>query len=393
MLADLQAWLNLGVRWLHVIAGVAWIGSSFYFMWLDASLRAGPETPKGVQGDLWAVHGGGFYHKRKYLSVPPDMPAELHWFKWEAYTTWISGILLLTLIYYIGASVYLIDPAKIALTPWQAVAIGAGFLAGGWIVYDLLCRAIAHRTRLFAVVWFTVLTAAAFGLVQVFSNRGAFIHLGALIGTAMVGNVFLVIIPNQRKIVAAMLAGQPVDPALGKQGKLRSVHNNYMTLAVLFLMVSNHYPNVVDHPLNWLLAMGIGLSGAAIRHYFNEKNAGRRNAMTLVNGLALFAAVAIFALATTPKPPEAGVAVPTFPEVQAMIGRHCQTCHSANPTHRGFTAPPNGVAYDTPEQIRQFAPRIYERAVANHSMPLGNETGMTQDERARLGAWIKAGAK
>lgn len=393
MLADLLAWANLAVRWLHVIAGIAWIGSSFYFMWLDASLRATPETPKGVQGDLWAVHGGGFYHKRKYLSVPPDMPAELHWFKWEAYTTWISGILLLTLIYYAGASVYLIDPAKIALAPWQAIAIGAGFLAGGWIVYDLLCRSLAHRERLFAVVWLAVLTAAAYGLVQVFSNRGAFIHLGALIGTAMVGNVFLVIIPNQRKIVAAMLAGQPIDPALGKKGKLRSVHNNYMTLAVLFLMVSNHYPNVVDHPLNWLLAMGIGLSGAVIRHYFNEKNAGRKNAMILVNGIGLFGAVMILALATTPKPAEAGVAVPAFPEVQAMIGRHCQTCHSASPTHRGFTAPPNGVAYDTPAQIRQYAPRIYERAVANHSMPLGNETGMTEDERAKLGAWIKAGAK
>ena len=392
MLADLLAWAGMATRWLHVIAGIAWIGSSFYFMWLDASLRAGPDTPKGVQGDLWAVHGGGFYHKRKYLSVPPDMPDELHWFKWEAYTTWLSGILLLTLIYYAGASVYLIDPAKLALSPAQAIAIGTGFLVGGWFVYDALCRAIADRPKLFAVVWFSVLVAAAFGLTHIFSNRGAFIHMGALIGTAMVGNVFLVIIPNQRKIVAAMLAGQPVDPALGKKGKLRSVHNNYMTLAVLFLMVSNHYPMVTDHPLNWLLIAGIGLSGAVIRHFFNEKNAGRKNPMTLVNGVMLFIGVMFFALLTTPKPAEAGVTPASFPEVQAMIGKHCQTCHSATPTHKGFTAPPNGVAYDTPEQIRTYAPRIYDRAVANHSMPLGNETGMTEDERARLGAWIKAGA-
>jgi uncharacterized membrane protein len=392
-MADLLAWANLAVRWLHVIAGIAWIGSSFYFMWLDASLRATPETPKGVQGDLWAVHGGGFYHKRKYLSVPPDMPAELHWFKWEAYTTWISGILLLTLIYYAGASVYLIDPAKIALAPWQAIAIGTGFLAGGWIVYDLLCRWLAHRERLFAILWVAVLTLAAYGLVQVFSNRGAFIHLGALIGTAMVGNVFLVIIPNQRKIVAAMLAGEPVDPALGKKGKLRSVHNNYMTLAVLFLMVSNHYPAVVDHPLNWLLAIGIGLSGAVIRHYFNLKNAGRREPMVLVNGLGLFVAVMILAVATTPRPAEAQLVPASFAEAQAIVAAHCTACHSARPTHRGFPAPPAGVAYDTPEDIRRHAPRIYERAVATHSMPLGNETGMTQAERDTLGAWIKAGAQ
>jgi uncharacterized membrane protein len=213
------------------------------------------------------------------------MPEELHWFKWEAYTTWLSGILLLTLIYYAGASVYLIDPAKLALTPWQAIGIGTGFLIAGWLVYDTLCKLLAHRVKLFAVIWFAVLVAAAFGLTHIFSNRGAFIHMGALIGTAMVGNVFLVIIPNQRKIVAAMLAGEPVDPNLGKKGKLRSVHNNYMTLAVLFLMVSNHYPMVTDHPLNWLLIAGIGLSGAVIRHFFNEKNAGRKNPMILVNVL------------------------------------------------------------------------------------------------------------
>jgi uncharacterized membrane protein len=394
MLADLEAWLNLSVRWLHVVAGIAWIGSSFYFMWLDARLKADETTPKDVQGDLWAVHGGGFYHKRKYLSAPPDMPEDLHWFKWEAYTTLISGFLLLTLVYYVGATVYLIDPAKLALTPWQAVGLGVGFLAGGWLAYDALCRSpIGQNTRLFAVVWFACLTAAGYGLSHIFSNRGAFIHLGALIGTTMVGNVFLVIIPNQKKIVAAMLRGEAVDPALGKKGKLRSVHNNYLTLAVVFLMVSNHYPAVIDHPLNWLLVAGIGLSGAVIRHFFNLRNAGRGEPMVLVSGVFLFVGVMILAMATTPRPPEAGVTPASFPQVQAMVGRHCLACHSAHPTHRGFTAPPNGVAYDTPEQIRLYAPRIYSRAVASHSMPLGNETGMTDAERARLGAWIKAGAR
>ena len=266
MIADLIAWLNLGVRWLHVIAGIAWIGSSFYFMWLDARLKADETTPKGVQGDLWAVHGGGFYHKRKYLSVPPDMPDDLHWFKWEAYTTWLSGSALLVLIYYLGAPTYLIDTSKADLAPWQAIGIGLGFLAGGWLVYDALCRSpLGQRLRLFGVVWFLILTAAAFALGHIFSNRGAFIHLGAIIGTVMVANVFLIIIPNQRKIVAAMLAGETPDPALGKRGKMRSVHNNYMTLPVLFLMVSNHYPMVIDHPLNWLLIAGIGLSGLTIR--------------------------------------------------------------------------------------------------------------------------------
>ncbi|MFZ5670723.1 MAG: urate hydroxylase PuuD [Pseudomonadota bacterium] len=392
--ADILSWLNLAARWLHLIAGVAWIGSSFYFMWLDARLKAGPGTPQGVQGDLWAVHGGGFYHKRKYLTVPPDMPEDLHWFKWEAYTTWISGVLLLTLIYYVGAKVYLIDPAKMALQPWQAIAAGLGCLAGGWIVYDALCRSpIGQNPKLFGAVWFAVLTAAGWGLTQIFSSRGAFIHLGAMIGTAMAANVFMVIIPNQRRIVAALLAGQPVDPALGKRGKMRSVHNNYMTLPVLFLMVSNHYPVVVDHPLNWLLMAGIGASGWTIRHFFNRRNAGSSQPMILVNGVMIFVAVMILAGATRARPaapPAAGV---SFSEARAIIEEHCAACHAASPTHAGFPTAPNGVAYDTEAEIRRYAGRIYERAVATDSMPLGNETGMTRAERDRLGAWIKAQEK
>ena len=393
MTADLLAWLNLGVRWLHVIAGIAWIGSSFYFMWLDARLKADETTPKGVQGDLWAVHGGGFYHKRKYLSVPPDMPDDLHWFKWEAYTTWLSGSALLVLIYYLGAPTYLIDASKADLAPWQAVGIGVGFLVGGWLLYDALCRSpLGQRLRLFGVVWFLILMGAAYALSHIFSNRGAFIHLGAIIGTVMVANVFLVIIPNQRKIVAAMLAGEPVDPALGKRGKMRSVHNNYMTLPVLFLMVSNHYPMVIDHPMNWLLVAGIGLSGVTIRHFFNRRNAGSSEPMILVGGALIFLLVMLLALATRPKPAEVAGVVP-FSEVQATVQKHCIACHSAQPTNPGFASAPNGVAYDTPEEIRRYAPRIYERAVATDSMPLGNETGMTKAERDRLGAWITAGAK
>lgn len=393
MTADLLAWLNLGVRWLHVIAGIAWIGSSFYFMWLDARLKAYATTPQGVQGDLWAVHGGGFYHKRKYLSVPPDMPEDLHWFKWEAYTTWLSGSALLILIYYLGAPTYLIDASKADLASWQAIAIGVGVLTGGWILYDALCRSpLGQRLRLFGVVWFLILTAAAYGLSHIFSNRGAFIHLGAMIGTVMVANVFMIIIPNQRRIVAAMLAGEPVDPALGKRGKMRSVHNNYMTLPVLFLMVSNHYPMVIDHPLNWLLVAGIGLSGVTIRHFFNRRNAGSSEPMILAGGVFILVLVMMLALATKPKPAEVAGVVP-FSEVQTIVRTHCIACHSAHPTDPGFATAPNGVAYDTPEEIRRYAPRIYERAVATDSMPLGNPTGMTKAERDRLGAWIQAGAK
>lgn len=390
--ADILAWLNLGIRWLHVIAGIAWIGSSFYFMWLDARLKADETTPKGVQGDLWAVHGGGFYHKRKYLSVPPDMPDDLHWFKWEAYTTWLSGSALLVLIYYLGAPTWLIDTSKADLAPWQAIGIGLGFLAGGWILYDGLCRSpLGQRLKLFGVVWFLILTGAAWALSHIFSNRGAFIHLGALIGTVMVANVFLVIIPNQKKIVAAMLAGETPDPALGKRGKMRSVHNNYMTLPVLFLMVSNHYPMVIDHPLNWLLVAGIGLSGLTIRHYFNRRNAGFSEPMILAGGVLIFLLVMLLALATKPKPAEVAGVVP-FTEVRAIIDKHCVACHSARPTNPAFATAPNGVAYDTEDEIRRYAPRIHERAVATDSMPLGNETGMTGEERARLGAWIAAGA-
>ena len=273
------------------------------------------------------------------------------------------------------------------------MAIGLAFLAGGWLLYDGLCRSpLGQRLRLFGVVWFLILTAAAYALSHIFSNRGAFIHLGAMIGTVMVANVFLIIIPNQRKIVAAMLAGQPVDPALGKRGKMRSVHNNYMTLPVLFLMVSNHYPMVIDHPLNWLLVAGIGLAGVTIRHFFNRRNAGSSQPMILVGGGFIFVLVMLLAISTKPKAAEIAGVVP-FREVQLIVRTHCVACHSANPTNPAFASAPNGVAYDTPGEIRRYAPRIHERAVATDSMPLGNETGMTRAERDRLGAWIKAETK
>lgn len=389
---DLATWLNLSLRWLHVVAGVAWIGASFYFVWLDNNLRA-PDPPKdGVKGELWAVHGGGFYHSQKYMTAPAHMPAHLHWFKWEAYTTWLSGFALLFVLYYWGAPVYLIDPGKHAFGHWQAVGVGLAFIFGGLAAYEALCRSpLARSPRLFGLVWFAALTAAAWGLQKLFTDRGAFIHVGAIIGTAMAANVFLVIIPNQRRIVADMLAGRPVDPRLGAAGKLRSVHNNYMTLPILFIMISNHYPAVTGHPLAWLLLAMIAVGGVSIRHFFNLRHHGIIRHDFLFYGAMLVFAVSVIA-SQKPKPAQAMAPV-SFVQAQAIVRRHCTTCHSAAPTHAGFPAAPNGAAFDTPEGMVRYARQIRERAVVGASMPLGNETHMTEEERASLGAWIESGAK
>lgn len=393
MTFDWGAWANLAIRWLHLVAGIAWIGSSFYFMWLDSHLKAPAEKREGVAGELWSVHSGGFYHQMKFMVAPAGMPDELHWFKWEAYTTWISGFLLLALIFYVGADVNLIDASRLALTRWQAIGIGLGTLVAGWVVYDGLCRSpLGQNLRVFGVVWFLVLTAAAWGLTRVFSDLGAVMHLGAIIGTVMAANVWLIIIPNQRKVVAQVLAGEAPDPALGKQAKQRSVHNNYMTLPVLFVMISNHYPMIVSAPLNWLWLAGLGVTGWTIRHFFNLKNAGQLRLDVLALGALAFVTVAVLNETARPPPP-AAVPVPPFMEVRALIDRHCVTCHAAQPTHKGVAAPPNGVILETDEGLAKYADKIYARAVASHSMPLNNETHMTDADRASLGAWLKAGAK
>lgn len=394
MTFDWASWANLAFRWLHLTAGIAWIGSSFYFMWLDSHLKP-PAKPLGggVAGELWSVHSGGFYHQTKFMVAPEGMPDELHWFKWEAYTTWISGMLLLALIFYVGADLNLIDATRLALAPWQAIGMGLGVLAAGWLVYDALCRsAVGQNLKLFGAVWFGMLTAAGWGLTRMFSDRGAVMHLGAIIGTVMVANVFLIIIPNQRKVVAQVLAGQAADPTLGKQAKQRSVHNNYMTLPVLLIMLSNHYPMIVSSPLNWLWLAALGLVGWTIRHFFNLKNAGKLRYDVLAFGALGFVTVAVLNASLAPKPIE-GVAVPPFTEVRAIVDRNCVMCHAARPTHKGVPTAPNGVMFDTDEELVAHAPKIYERAVATHAMPQGDATHMTDLERAKLGAWIKAGAK
>ncbi len=389
---DWGAWANLAIRWLHITAGIAWIGSSFYFMWLDSHLKPAKPPREGEAGELWSVHSGGFYRQIKFMVAPAEMPEELHWFKWEAYTTWISGFLLLGLIFYVGADLNLIDETKAALEPWQAIGIGLGSLLLGWLAYDGLCRSpLGKDARVFGLVWFGLLTAVGWGLSQVLSDLGAFMHIGAIIGTVMAANVLMIIIPNQRKMIAQVTAGQAADPALGKQSKQRSVHNNYMTLPVLFIMISNHYPMIFAAPLNWLWLAGLGVAGMCIRHFFNLKNAGRIQPQWLAYGALAFLTVA--ALNEGLRPKAVTVAHATYAQARAVVDKHCIACHSARPTHRGITAPPNGAAFDTAEALAKRSQRIYERAVATRSMPQGNETGMTDQERAILGAWIKGGAK
>jgi uncharacterized membrane protein len=389
---DIMPWIEMAVRWLHVITGIAWIGSSFYFVWLDNHLVKRDGLPEGVAGDLWAVHGGGFYNSRKYLVAPPEMPPGLHWFKYEAYFTWASGFLLLGVLYYYGASIYLIDATKAALTPLQAIGIGLGFLAGGWIVYDGLCRSrIGKDPVLFFAFWFCALVAAAYVLTQLFSGRGAFIHVGAIVGTAMAGNVFFVIIPNQKKAVAEMIAGRVPEARLGAEAKQRSLHNNYMTLPVLLIMVSNHYPMITSGPLNWVVLAMLAICGVIIRHFFNLKHKGVLRWDLPAVAAVIFVITMVFTQSLERDEAAAGPPVP-FAQARAVIDKHCVACHAATPTHTKFTKPPAGLDFTKDVVVHDNARRIRFQAVTTKTMPLGNETKMTPEERVLLGAWIAQGA-
>jgi uncharacterized membrane protein len=392
-------WANLLVRWLHIITGIAWIGASFYFVWLDNSIR--PPAPgselakKGVSGELWAVHGGGFYNPQKYLVAPAELPKELHWFKWEAYSTWLSGIALLTIAYYFNAQAMMIDKSVADLTSLQAVGIGIGTLVVGWAVYDLLCRSpLGKHDAAFGVVIFALITAAAYGLTHVLSGRAAYIHIGALIGTIMVGNVLMLIIPGQRKMVEAMSAGRMPDPVHGQKAKQRSVHNNYFTLPVLFIMISNHYAMTYRNDHAWLVLAFIMAAGVFIRHFFNLRHKGRVEWRYPAIGVALLAAVAV-AIAPPKPAPVVAAADPAaeFAKVKAVIDARCLSCHAAHPTQPGFAAAPLGVAFDTADQVHQNAEKIYKQVVQTKAMPLANLTNMTDAERAQIAAWYESGAK
>lgn len=395
--AHFLEFVSLLVRWLHVIAGIAWIGSSFYFIWLDNSLEKpapdSDEAKKGVGGELWAVHGGGFYNPQKYLTAPAKLPENLHWFKWEAYTTWLSGTALLVLVYWLKAGVMMIDGNVRTLTAWQAVGIGAASMVGSWIVYDLLCKSpLGKRDNLLGGVVFVLLSVLAWGLAQLLGGRAAFIHVGTAVGTIMAANVFFVIIPGQKKMVDAMRAGQVPDPIYGKRGKQRSVHNNYFTLPVIFIMISNHYASTYSHAQNWLILILISAAGVLIRHFFNRKHKGVYAWQYPAAGAVLLGVVAwMTAPRVLPLPPVQGEV--TFNRVRAIVGARCVQCHAPQPTYPGITAPQAGVLLHTSADIVQNAPRIYQQAVASRMMPLGNVTQITDEERAVLSAWVKAGAK
>ena len=387
-------WVELLVRWTHIIAAICWIGSSFYFMALDASLKPNARLDARVKGEAWQVHGGGFYNMQKFTVAPEFMPEELTWFKWEAYATFIFGFLLLVLTYYVNPSLYLIDPAVADIKPWDAVAIGVGSIVFGWLIYDFLCNSWVGKdgTRL-AIVCFILMMAVTFFYSRVFSGRGAFIQTGALIGSIMVGNVLLVIIPNQQKVVKALLAGEVPDPALGAAGKHRSSQNNYVTLPVLFTMISNHYPFVYSSRWNWLVLSAVFIGGFLIRHWFNIKHTGAKPSWWLwPAGAVPIALAALLTILVQPRP-AAGTSNVAFADIQAIVGQRCHVCHSAHPVYPGIAEAPKGVMFDTPAQIALRAPQIYAQAVATQAMPLGNVTGITEEERAALGGWISAGAK
>lgn len=382
---DIGEWLNLAIRWLHLTAGIAWIGSSFYFVWLDNHLTKPAEGD--ASGELWSVHGGGFYHNQKYQVAPAQMPERLHWFKWEAYFTWISGFSLLVLIYYVGAQSYLIDPAKADLSPAAGIAIGLASLAVGWLIYDGLCRSPVGSSNLaLGIFWFVCLVLGAAALDALFNSRAAYLHVGAIAGTAMVANVFLIIIPNQRKVVADLIAGRTPDPALGAAAKQRSLHNNYMTLPVLFIMISPHYPMTYGAERPWLVLALLGLTGVAVRHVFNLRGRGRPAGATIAVATILALATVTYVTLEKGREAEAGAAQNlTFAQIAPILATHCAGCHGVN-------RPPRAIPLDSEQRVRAAGARIKAVAVDTHVMPLGNATGMTPAERQRLGAWIAAGA-
>lgn len=395
-------WAEAALRWLHVVCAIAWIGSSFYFIALDLGLRPEADAPRGVHGAAWQVHGGGFYHLRKYLVAPQAMPADLTWFKWESYVTWLSGFGMLIMVYYLGADLFLVDPAVMALTTTQAIGLSLASLALGWLLYDGLCRSpLGQRPTTLMLALYVILVAMAWGYTQVFSGRAALLHLGAFTATIMSANVFLIIIPNQKIVVADLIAGRTPDPKYGKIAKLRSTHNNYLTLPVVFLMLSNHYPLAFASPWNWVIASLVFLMGVTIRHFFNTHHAGRgRPWWTWVATAALFAAIVwLSSLPAAPPPEEEAALSPTaqrfaaapgFDEVEGIILSRCAMCHAAEPGWDGIATAPRGVHLETPAQIAAHARQIYVQAGLTNAMPPANVSFIEPAERARIVAWYRA---
>ncbi|UXH77277.1 urate hydroxylase PuuD [Roseateles amylovorans] len=392
-------WANLLLRWLHVIVAIAWIGASFYFVWLDNHLikpQAEDLKAKGVDGELWAVHGGGFYNPQKYMVAPAHLPQHLHWFYWESYWTWMSGFALFALLYLFNAHTYLIDKRVHDWSAPAAVASALGFLAGGWLIYDQICRRFGRKADgsigndgIVLGLIALVVAVAAWGACQLFSGRAAFLIVGAMIATMMSANVFFWIIPGQKQVIADMRAGRPVDPIHGQRGKQRSVHNTYFTLPVLIAMLSNHYGMLYSHSHNWLVLIALMLTGALVRTWFVKRHKGV-NAWPLLVLVAGLLGGLIVGLKPAPAPAvalaagsSAMPAVPTFDQVRQVVSQRCQSCHNA-------ALAPKRIQLHTPELIEQHAQDIYQQAVVQKAMPLNNATGITDDERALLGRWFLA---
>jgi uncharacterized membrane protein len=403
-------WITFAVRWLHVVTAIAWIGSSFYFIALDLGLKSAPSLPVGAHGEQWQVHGGGFYHIRKFLVAPENMPEDLIWFKYESYFTWLSGFALLALVYYLHADLFLIDRNVLDVPAWQAIAISVASLAIGWLIYDSLCKSpIGASQNGLMIVLFGVLVTMAWGYTQVFSGRAALLHLGAFTATIMSANVFMIIIPNQKIVVADLIAGRVPDAKYGKIAKQRSLHNNYLTLPVIFLMLSNHYPLAFASEYNWLIASIVFLIGVLIRHFFNTMHAGKgtphwtwaASAVLFIIMIWLSSLSVAQASETASKNPSetasdalspraaALLKAPAFAAVADIVQSRCSMCHAAGPVWEGLYWAPKGVMLDTDERIAQNALQIYLQAGVSHAMPPQNITGLSDEDRAAIVSWFR----
>jgi uncharacterized membrane protein len=385
-------WLDLLLRWLHVIAAIAWVGTSFYFVLLDQSLRFPKDVTDreaGVGGELWEVHGGGFYHVQKYRVAPHELPDHLAWFKWEAYTTWLSGFGLMVVLYYASAHTYLIDATVADLTSWQAIAISAALLVAAWVLYDLLCRLLGGRELVLGVCILGLTVLAAWGTEQLFAPRAAVLQVGAMLGTIMAANVLFNIIPAHWELIRAKQAGREPDPAPGLDAKRRSVHNNYLTLPVLFTMLAGHAAFVYGADEAWLVLVAIMLLGVWARLFFNLRHQGRTLWIIPVVGVGAVVGLAFWLQPDTGQ--TSGTAPVSFARVQSIVAARCAPCHALEPTQPGFSSPPAGLVLETPEQIEAQAARI-RSVVQTKTMPLGNLTGMPQAERDAVVAWVAHGA-
>jgi uncharacterized membrane protein len=401
----LSEWLEFAVRWLHVITAIAWIGSSFYFIALDLGLHRDRNLASGADGEEWQVHGGGFYHIQKYLVAPASMPGDLVWFKWESYATWLSGFALLCLVYYLGADLFLVDPNVLDIPVWQAIGISLASLAFGWVAYNTLCKVFVNANQtVLMIALFVVLVGMAYFYAHVFSGRAALLHLGAFTATIMSANVFFIIMPNQRVVVADLTAGRKPDAKYGKIAKQRSTHNNYLTLPVIFLMLSNHYPLAFASQWNWLIASLVFLMGVTIRHWFNTRHARTGSPhWTWAATVVLFLIISWLSVAPlyqnapegearlTPAA-ERFAAADGFDAVESIVQGRCSMCHAAEPFYEGIHWPPKGVMLETRAQIAAQARDIFLQAGASHAMPPANVSYIEPEERREIVAWYRAAA-